>query len=95
MSEALLQAVRGLHVADPDLGVKPLLAKLREQQPDLAAGNKEVRETLTVLKAESEATEAAAAASPAAAATPANLSRRFMHMRIIVSLNNKHFTTDR
>ena len=35
MSEALLEAVRGLHVADPDLGVKPLLAKLREQQPDL------------------------------------------------------------
>ena len=35
MSEALMEAVRGLHVADPDLGVKPLLAKLREQQPDL------------------------------------------------------------
>ena len=29
MSAALLEAVRGLHVADPDLGVKPLLAKLR------------------------------------------------------------------
>ena len=43
MSEALLAALRGLHVADPDLGVKPLLAKLREQQPDLGAGTKEVR----------------------------------------------------
>ena len=95
MADGLLEAVRGLWLADPELGPKPLLVKLREQQPDLAAGNKEVRETLTVLKAESEATEAAAAASPAAAATPANLSRRFMHMRIIVSLNNKHFTTDR
>ena len=40
MSQALVDAVRGLHVADPDLGLKPLLAKLREQQPDLAAGNK-------------------------------------------------------
>ena len=52
MSEALLEAVRGLHVADPDLGVKPLLAKLREQQPDLGAGNKEVREALIAVKAE-------------------------------------------
>ena len=53
MASALLEAVRGLHVADPGLGVKPLLAKLREQQPDLAAGSKEVREALTTLKAES------------------------------------------
>ena len=43
MSEALLEAVRGLRVADPDLGVKPLVAKLQEQQPDLGAGTKEVR----------------------------------------------------
>ena len=50
MSEALLEAVRGLHVADPDLGVKPLLAKLREQQPDLGVGNKEVREALKALE---------------------------------------------
>ena len=55
-------------MADPELGPKPLLAKLREQQPDLGAGNKEVREALTALKAESEATEATAAAPPAAAA---------------------------
>eukprot|EP00964_Phaeocystis_antarctica_P160159 scaffold131566_cov51-Phaeocystis_antarctica.AAC.1 len=51
----LTDAVRGLHVADPDLGFKPLLAKLREQQPDLGAGSKEVRKALTALKAESEA----------------------------------------
>ena len=66
MSDALLEAVRGLRVADPGLGLKPLLAKLREQQPDLGAGTKEVREALMVLKAESEAREAAAAAPPAA-----------------------------
>eukprot|EP00964_Phaeocystis_antarctica_P130025 scaffold93840_cov60-Phaeocystis_antarctica.AAC.1 len=73
MSEALLGAVRGLHVADPDLGVKPLLAKLREQQPDLRAGNKEVREALiAVKKAESEAaTRATATAAAAAAAASA------------------------
>ena len=52
MSEALLEAVRGLHVADPDLGVKPLLAKLREQQPDLGAGNKEVGRTRRAVLAE-------------------------------------------
>ena len=37
-------------MADPDLGTylgfKPLLAKLREQQPDLGAATKEVREAL-------------------------------------------------
>eukprot|EP00964_Phaeocystis_antarctica_P132420 scaffold96525_cov63-Phaeocystis_antarctica.AAC.1 len=55
MSVALLEAVRGWHVADPDLGDKPLLARLREQRPDLEAGNKEVREALIAVKAESEA----------------------------------------
>eukprot|EP00964_Phaeocystis_antarctica_P095893 scaffold62285_cov56-Phaeocystis_antarctica.AAC.2 len=68
MADGLLEAVRGLRLADPGLGPKPLLAKLREQQPDLGAGAREVREALTALKAESEATEAAAAAPPAAAA---------------------------
>jgi len=63
VDDALLEAVRGLWLAHPELGPKPLLAKLREQQPGLGAGNKEVREAL---KAESEATEAAAAAPPAA-----------------------------
>jgi tetratricopeptide (TPR) repeat protein len=69
--DCLLEAVRGLRLAHPELGPKPLLAKLREQQPDLGAGNKEVREALAALKAESEATEAAAAAPPAAAAASA------------------------
>eukprot|EP00964_Phaeocystis_antarctica_P081896 scaffold51279_cov58-Phaeocystis_antarctica.AAC.1 len=68
MADGLLEAVRGLWLADPELGPKPLLAKLREQQPDLGAGTREVREALTALKAEREATEAAAAAPPAAAA---------------------------
>ena len=71
MADGLLEAVRGLWLADPKLGPKPLLAKLREQQPDLGAGNKEVREALLTLKAETEATEAAAAAPPATAAPPA------------------------
>ena len=53
--DALLEAVRGLRVADPELGFKPLLAKLRAHQPDLGAATKEVREALNVLKAESEA----------------------------------------
>ena len=65
MADGLLEAVRALRVADPDLGQKPLLAKLRAQQPDLGAGTKEVREALTVLKAESEAAKAAAAQSAA------------------------------
>ena len=69
---ALLEAVRGLHVADPDLGVKPLLAKLREQQLDLGAGTREVREALMALKVESEAkvtiAQHAAAAVPLATA---------------------------
>eukprot|EP00964_Phaeocystis_antarctica_P113718 scaffold77728_cov65-Phaeocystis_antarctica.AAC.1 len=61
MSETLLEAVRRLRVTDPDLGVKPLLAKLREQQPDLGAACKEVREALEALKGESKATKATAA----------------------------------
>ena len=75
MADGLLEAVRGLHLAHPEFGPKPLLAKLRQQQPDLAAGNKEVREALAALKAEeSKATEPAAAspvaAPPTAAAPP-------------------------
>ena len=66
--EALLKDVRGLRVAEPDLGFKPLLAKLQAQQPDLGAATKEVREALTALKAESEAEAAATAAAAAAAA---------------------------
>ena len=37
MADGLLEAVRGLWLVDPGLGPKPLLAKLREQQPDLGA----------------------------------------------------------
>ena len=66
MSQALVDAVRGLHVADPDLGLKPLLAKLREQQPGLRAGTREVREALTALKAEESEAAKAAAAQPTA-----------------------------
>ena len=56
MSDALLEAVRGLWLVHPEFGPKPLLAKLRQQQPDLGGGNKEVREALTALKAKREAT---------------------------------------
>ena len=68
MASALLEAVRGLHLACPDLGPKPLLAKLREQQPDLGAGTKEVREALTAVKAEAEAAKATAESEAKAAA---------------------------
>ena len=68
--DALLEAMRGLHVADPDLGAKPLLAKLRDQQLDLGAGTREVREALMALKAESEA-KATIVQHVAAAAPPA------------------------
>ena len=70
MADGLLEAVRGLHLAHPELGPKPLLARLREQQPDLAAGNKEVREALAALKAEESKPTEAAATPPAAAAPP-------------------------
>ena len=65
--DALLEAVRGLRLAEPDLGLKPLLAKLREQRPELGAATKEVREALATLKAESEAAAKATASAPAAA----------------------------
>ena len=71
-SDALLEAVRGLRLAEPDLGLKPLLAKLREQRPELGAATKEVREALATLKAESEA---AAKAAARAAARPAAVER--------------------
>jgi len=64
--DALLEAVRALRLAEPDLFFKPLLAKLQEQHPDLGADTKEVREALTALRAESEAAKAAVAAPPAA-----------------------------
>ena len=64
--DGLLEAVRGLHLAHPELGPKPLLAKLRQQQPDLAAGNKEVRD-----RSAAELREAAAHFERAAALCPA------------------------
>ena len=71
MADGLLEAVRGLHLAHPELGPKPLLAKLRQQQPDLAAGNKEVREALAALKAEESKPTEPATATPPAASPPA------------------------
>ena len=47
-------------------GVEPLVARLREQRPDLDAGAEQVGEALRALEAEES--EAAAAAAPAAAA---------------------------
>ena len=67
---ALLEAVRALRVAYPDLGVKRLLAKLREQQPDLGAGTREVREALTALKADPEKAESEAPGSPSSTMAP-------------------------
>ena len=67
---ALLEAVRALRVAYPDLGVKRLLAKLREQQPDLGAGTREVREALTALKADPEKAESEAPGSPSSTLAP-------------------------
>ena len=46
---AVVEAVNLLRVANPSFGVRPLLAKLREQQPELGAGRKEVREALRAL----------------------------------------------
>ena len=56
----LLETVRGLRLAHPELAKnqKLLLAKLRERRPDLALGNKEVREALAALKAEAEESKA-------------------------------------
>ena len=73
MSEALLEAVRGLRVADPDLGFKPLLAKLRAQQPELGAATKEVREAVNALKAESEAKAAVTPPAADEGGAPSNL----------------------
>eukprot|EP00964_Phaeocystis_antarctica_P035890 scaffold20521_cov59-Phaeocystis_antarctica.AAC.3 len=85
--DALLEAVRGLRVAEPDLGFKPLLAKLREQQPDLGAGTREVCEVLVkVLKAEGEAKADAAAAAHDAAAAPHAAARCDAPLPVALSL---------
>ena len=66
VTAALLEAVRPLRTAAPDLDVERLVATLREQRPDLDAGAEQVGEALRALEAEES--EAAAAAAPAAAA---------------------------
>ena len=66
VTPALLEVVRPLRAAAPALGLEPLVARLREQRPDLDAGAEQVGEALRALQAEeSEAT--ANAAAPAAA----------------------------
>ena len=54
MADGLYEAVRGLWLEYPEIGVKALLAKLREQRPELGAATKEVRKALKALKAESK-----------------------------------------
>ena len=67
VSAALLEVVRPLRAAAPALGLEPLVARLREQRPDLDAGAGQVGEALRALQAE-ESEAAANAAAPAAAA---------------------------
>ena len=66
VTAALLEAVRPLRAAAPALDVERLVARLREQRPDLDAGAEQVGEALRALEAEES--EATAAAAPAAAA---------------------------
>ena len=71
VATALLEVLRAVKLAEPSLGVKPLVAKLREQHPDLAAGAKEVRQALRTLEA-AGAKEASPAAENAPSAAPSN-----------------------
>ena len=50
--EAALEALRALRLAEPGIGVKPLVAKLKEQRLDLEVGAKEVREMVRKLDEE-------------------------------------------
>ena len=43
-TDPTLAALHALRLGEPGLGVKPLVAKLKEQQPGLEIGAKEVRE---------------------------------------------------
>ena len=52
-----------MRVTEPNLGVKPLVAKLQKQQPGLGAGTKEVRGAMRVLTAEKESESEAALAA--------------------------------
>ena len=62
---ALLEAVRTLRAAEPSLAVEPLVARLREQRPDLETGAERVGEALRALEAEESEATAAAAPTPA------------------------------
>ena len=52
VTAALLEAVRPLRAAAPALAVERLVARLREQRPDLDAGAEQVGEALRALEAE-------------------------------------------
>ena len=52
VTAALLEAVRPLRAAAPALDVERLVARLREQRPDLDAGAEQVGEALRALEAE-------------------------------------------
>lgn len=62
---AVIEAVNLLRVANPSFGVRPLLAKLREQQPELGASRKKVREALGPLESEEEVVVVVAATASA------------------------------
>ena len=63
---SIIDKVRALRLAEPSLGVKPLVAKLREQQPDMLVGAKEVRLALVALKAGCERADLTDAQAPKA-----------------------------
>ena len=52
VTAALLEAVRPLRAAAPALAVERLVARLREQRPELDAGAEQVGEALRALQAE-------------------------------------------
>ena len=68
MCDLLVTRVRRLRVANPDLGLKLMIVKLREQQPDLVVGHREVREAMKVLNAETVSVNEGGAPSHAALA---------------------------
>ena len=56
--------MRGVQTASPGISVRNLLATLPKEQPDLAAGRKEVREALAHLVSEAAKAEAEASTTP-------------------------------
>jgi len=48
----LISTIREFKLSDPDIGVKPIVAKLRERHPEAECGAKEVRELLQKLAAQ-------------------------------------------